>query len=577
MYDEALVVECLNEIREATLNIWGAKARLENGPLKDLNLLSVQMPLPVFCHSVWKLSSKVNDPQIYERPLGLIESGFYWDTICCRTADVLAYSEIQVLREDLQSIISIEKVENTWLSLKAQFPLLGARIEDRKELDLHFVVCSDRLHTCSSNEISFLEVSSREEVTLFADKVLSSKDGEHLLSNDLLGRVFILVEKGSSNRYYFIFLVAHAITDGIANRTILRTFMENIVSDVSAELISFNLPSQLALAVSSDDLEPGRRVGISKQRWRKAVGLIIGSRRIMENLKNCRANGVTFGSAYYIVGQVAMARVLVRRYLRGQMGEEEWQFRQREPMISTGPLNLRPYLDKSWVEAGGFQHVCVCLAFYFVFIAFLPLGQARNLRPGMDEPPIGALLSKDRFFLRAKSARRQGSWLIEHPLFTDIARSAARNPKMLNVNTAPSQPLLTVELSVVKQAASSIVFTSIGSSLGNMDHLLPREYPATTGADSSKGIKLRLVEDLFRARARPAELYLGAQTKGGELRFHANFDANVYKESLVVEWLNEIREATIFYLGGESRGQASSTRSTIKWWKCIRHTHLSGT
>ncbi|KAF9535273.1 hypothetical protein CPB83DRAFT_1399 [Crepidotus variabilis] len=555
------------------------------------------MSLPAFSHPAWTVSSKLNEPQIYERPLGLVESGFYWDTTCCRTGDVLGYSEIEVLEGDLKKITSFEKVNNTWISLKSQFPLLGANIEDRRDLGLHFVVSSDRLRNYSPNEVSFLEVSSQAEAILFADKVLSSKDGEHLLSNDLLARIFILLVKGSSDRFYFIFLVAHAITDGIANRTILRTFLENIVREASTELSPFNLQSQLALSVASEDVDPGRKFSISKQRWKKAVGLIIG-RRIMDSLKggqtlprtvskatsytpsqtrlistflppslssliiqNCRANGVTFGSAYYIVGQVAMAGVLVRRYLRGQMDEEEWQFRQREAMISGGPLNLRPYLDKDWLEAGGSQHVCVCLAFYFVFIAFLPLGQTRNLRPGMDEPPLGALLSKDRFFLRAKSARRQSNWLVKHPLFKDIARSSGRNLKMMKeralqwqkANNVTSQPLSTVKLSAPEQAASSTVFTSIGSSLGNMDHLLPREYPATTGADSSKGIKLRLVEDLFRARARPAELYLGAQTKRGELRFHVNFDANVYDEVLVMEWLNEVREVTVFYLGGESK------------------------
>ena len=63
-------------------------------------------------------------------------------------------------------------------------------------------------------------------------------------------------------------------------------------------------------------------------------------------LANCRRNQLTFGNAYLALAQVAMTRVLYRRYLRGDISEEEWAYRKRQPHFCSRPLNLRPYLDK---------------------------------------------------------------------------------------------------------------------------------------------------------------------------------------------------------------------------------------
>jgi len=47
---------------------------------------------------------------------------------------------------------------------------------------------------------------------------------------------------------------------------------------------------------------------------------------------------------------------------------------------------------------------------------------------------------------------------------------------------------------------------------------------------------------------RPAELYLGAETKGEELCISISWDGNVFKDALAEEWLEEIRMATEYYL-----------------------------
>lgn len=79
---------------------------------------------------------------------------------------------------------------------------------------------------------------------------------------------------------------------------------------------------------------------------------------------NCQKNKFTFGNAYPILAQIALTRVLCRRYLRGDISEEEWEFRKKEPMFTAGPINLRPYLDKNWLEQGGISNVSLAINFY---------------------------------------------------------------------------------------------------------------------------------------------------------------------------------------------------------------------
>ena len=62
-------------------------------------------------------------------------------------------------------------------------------------------------------------------------------------------------------------------------------------------------------------------------------------------------------NAYLGLAQVAMTRVLYRRYLCGQISAEEWAYRRRYPCRSFGPPNPRPYLDKVWFEGGGGEFV----------------------------------------------------------------------------------------------------------------------------------------------------------------------------------------------------------------------------
>lgn len=146
-------------------------------------------------------------------------------------------------------------------------------------------------------------------------------------------------------------------------------------------------------------------------------------------IQRCRQMKVTFGNAYPVLAQAATTRVLCRRFLRGEISKEEWDFRRKEPMTTGGPLNLRPYLDRQWFEQGGSSNLCVSIGFFFHTLPFMPLGSASKLTSGDAMPSYAELLSPQRFLLRCSMVKKQAVALIKHPLFLDML--AVRGPLRL--------------------------------------------------------------------------------------------------------------------------------------------------
>lgn len=60
---------------------------------------------------------------------------------------------------------------------------------------------------------------------------------------------------------------------------------------------------------------------------------------------------------------------------------------------------------------------------------------------------------------------------------------------------------------------------------------------------------LHLLSSDLRLRCRPGELYLGASTFHSQLCLKFFWDGNVFDGATVKEWLDEVREAAIWYLG----------------------------
>lgn len=129
-----------------------------------------------------------------------------------------------------------------------------------------------------------------------------------------------------------------------------------------------------------------------------------------------------------------MTRVLYRRYLRGEISEEEWAYRKRQPHISGGPLNLRPYLDKTWFDGGGGGEFMLAIGFFFYQLPFMTLGTTAERHQHREHdrervlshgaPPFSDLLTFDRFLHRAGLVKKQATAFFSHPLFFEIVRAA---------------------------------------------------------------------------------------------------------------------------------------------------------
>lgn len=187
---------------------------------------------------------------------------------------------------------------------------------------------------------------------------------------------------------------------------------------------------------------------------------------------------------YPIIGQIAVTRLLLKHYLRGEISEEEWAFRKREPMFSAGPLNLRPFQDKAWIAAGGLNHVCISIGFFFYSLPIMPLGKASSLRPGAKLPSYDTLLSRKRFWLRSRLVQKQADKYIRNPLLLELGSLAlpGRVQRAKDVaiqwRKAKGPPVGSSGrlLSPMEQAAAGLVFCNGGSSMGNVCSCLPTSH-----------------------------------------------------------------------------------------------------
>ncbi|KAF9464774.1 hypothetical protein BDZ94DRAFT_1255858 [Collybia nuda] len=541
----------------------------------------------------WKISkgSFQYFNRTFERPLGLTELGFYWDGNFNGTADIIQHTIVAI--EDPR-LVGVHNVTRTWIALKRQFPMLGSYISDnrRGKDGVTFVVEEDRLGVCSPDEIKFQVISSLQEAQGFVNKVVN---GKRSLSNALLARLFILTRTDDKSHVHVLIHIAHCITDGMANTSLLKHFLDILSSPSSHQ--SWIIEERLALAMASEDLVP-KINNKARQRWYRAIGCILASlrteqitgghtlpRRITRQtlhtparsatimtsfstrdsafiMHHCRKYGITFGNALPVLSQVALTRVLCRLFVSGHISDSEWEYRKREPMTTGGPLNLRPYLNQEWFGRGGFENVSLAISFFFHTLPFMPLGSATGIRPGDPVPAFGHLLTQGRFLLRCNMIKQQAQRSVQHPRFLEIlgARAQTRVNRLKGATMQwKSSGHSVLDLRNISVKDQGIVHGPVlshgGSSLGNIDSFLPRDYPILRGTRDLR--KLHLVSSHTTLHCRPGELYLGAATASQQLHLSVYWDVNTYEEVTVSEWLKEIKAAIQFYL--VSNGSGDST------------------
>lgn len=465
-------------------------------------------------------------PNILERRLDPTELSFYWDGKFHGTADSIQQAHVQVSDAITWDLFAPENIQRIWTILKRRHPLLGAQLDRGSDNEVFFVIDTDSLGYTNAleKEVKYILNIPADAIAVVADEIIN---GPRQLSDNLLSRIYVIPHLQSSENYHLLIHVAHCITDGISNTLLLRSFLELLATPPDGQ--TPDVPAHLNLSVSSTQLSPCLRLNPARQRWRRAVSSIIHANRMakfsvghsfmwrcssqsvfsqgghtiprrfssatdttpahsaftgisltseetVRVLASCRKFRLTLGNVYPVVAQLAMARVVLRRYLRGEIGEDEWEFRKREPAHSGGPLNLRPYLDKDWQQAGGYTTVSVHIGFYWVTLPYMPLGKAQKIKPGAEMPSIADMLTLDRFLLRSRLARKQMDDALSHPLTLDMLhvggpRRVAVNRKRAEENThfTPSTKLL----SPIEQAEAGMVLNHAGSTIGNVSPYHP--------------------------------------------------------------------------------------------------------
>ncbi|KAE9404532.1 hypothetical protein BT96DRAFT_989351 [Gymnopus androsaceus JB14] len=677
-------------------------------------------------------TTSASEQRYYERLLGSNELGFYWDSVYRGTADTLQHAVVKETTDSDSSHTNIQSEANVraaWVALKTQYPLLGARIEERrtsrssspntltsaplaktdgtedssvetkKDEEVYFIVDSARLYTSEPphahpREVTFFSCASEEEVLELEEGIINgfgwrevwtwakAKDAydhdyedasSRILSNALPACILFIRRTDCASTFHVMINLAHLITDGVGNSTLLSGFLDllsrgsmtlNVGAPTDPERKSnFEaLEKRLRISVASEALCPDEKPGYprARRRWHRVLGKVLSALRNAKKtgghtlprllhtstsltpakssnisyvftpaqtiriLRGCKDLGITFGNAHPVLGQIAATRVLLRRRLRTlarrkkqlddanstlskeeDIDDDEWTYRRRQPMLTAGPANLRPYLDREWYAAGGAENVSLSITFFFFTLPFMPLGESGLLADGdgssvslaatshqsgsdktvdtnMDVvlPPFEKMLSRKRFLLRCNLIRTQASELFRHPRFLDVglgrmperiewSRAGALAWRDVGGKRSPTgSPIPAQEQS---QIVGGAVSTHGGSSFGNSDRLVPPYYPrastsssgskCTSSTPSSHPPTLHLIRSTTRLRCRPAELYLGAATARGQLRLNVFWDENVYKKQVVEEWLDEVRRAAEWFLGTSTDTEVDVTAS----------------
>ncbi|KAI9566950.1 hypothetical protein HD554DRAFT_2315314, partial [Boletus coccyginus] len=508
----------------------------------------------------------------------------------------------------------------------------------------HFVVREHDLAVLRPREIVFGTVACAEEVHWRMGAIIN---GPRPLSVELLMQLYVFREPDRTDVLHLITLGAHCMADRSANNTFVRCLLDTLARGGEFEPVQLPLEDRLAMATSSTERVPTLSRSLSPARTTVAEGgrnhnipIEDGKeegafrpflptsgghtlpRRLTRStphvparsnivytslthtqtaavMANCRSHDITFGNAFLALAQVAMTRVLYRRYLRGEISEDEWEYRKRQPHISGGPISFRPYLDKTWLAKGGGGEFMLSIGLLFYELPYMTLGktaeQASQLRVLSDgAPPFSDLLTFDRFLHRTGLIKKQAAAFFGHPLFFEIIRAASLEQVeytrphalhwMQSVETANIHDIHgnSDDDEVLAVTDIPMVWAFGGSSAGNVDLTFPTEYPlpsihplspyssaphphkagylipplpSPSASEVDSTPKVVVESTGIHLRARPAECYLSADTSHGRLNMYVFYDSNVFEEGVATEWIDEVREAVIWYLGGTHRSR----------------------
>ncbi|OJA14295.1 hypothetical protein AZE42_10486 [Rhizopogon vesiculosus] len=563
----------------------------------------------------WTVSEleRKDNRRVFSRPLGLTETGFALDARFNGTADCVLHLQLRSLNKHDENILSDSNIIRTWLSLKRRYPMLCAQIRSREGVEKFFVE-EKRVASLNHGEVTFGSVSSTAEARQVP---LDMLNGPRPLSDELLSCIYILRPTDDPSTLHVYIVLAHCITDGASNTSIQRCFLDALSSKNEAPVAS--LEERLSMVIPLECRKKTWKISPAKRRWMQAIGYAIylvkmnkikGGQTIPCRLTtttlrspakscmfltsftpeqsaiivgNCRRNKITFGNALLALTQVAMTRILYRRFIRGDISASEWEYRQKQPMNTGGPLNLRPYLDEDWAAKGGAGEVFIAISFFCYQLPFMTLGITRNQDPATlrlinGAPSFADLLTFSGFLHRANLIKTQARKFFKHPLFEEIAMAG-------HIGRAERSRLAAMEWMHRQGGSEADPGTAVnvfhnsdrilahgGSSMGDLDAVVPLEYPLPSTNPlsprsnqshpvkagyivppapdpSDDKVKIVLESSGGYLHCRPNELYLGATTSRKQLHLSVFYDGNVYQESVVQEWVEEVKDAALWYLG----------------------------
>lgn len=566
--------------------------------------------------SPWTPLNSSPGQRVFFRPLGITESNFYWDGVFNSTADIVVHAHLRSTQANDPDIHSQPNVMRSWASVKKRFPLVAAEVQEY-ESGLRFILREEAVTHLRPADVTFKEINSLHHAESFINNIM---DGPRPLSSQLLARIYVLRRTDRNDHFHIVIIIAHCVTDMPSTSTVLRTFLDTLSSRMEPPYISLDERVHMYQPLESR-LSYGN-LPLVKRRWRRALGYAIftvwmtkfkGGHTLPGNfshstfntpakarshisifsskvssviLSNCRRHSITMNSACFALSQVALARVLCRRYIRGQISEEEWDYRKRQPMHFTGGLNLRPYQDLDWFQTGGSGDVGINISFFWYTLPFMPLGEmskgdASKLELVDGAPDFQALMSFDRFLLRCAYVKAQAQEMFKHPRFIDICTAGhdrVASTKEIALNWLEMKDsVLPEDGHGGKRSVQSLdpIAMQRGSALGNMETVLPLDYPLSPDhelsplrsaphphragypawsppvddVEDAKTPRLHIEYWRSHVHAHPGELYFGSSFANQQLQYFTSYDQRVFSEETVQEWMRELKDAAMWYLG----------------------------
>lgn len=258
--------------------------------------------------SPWNLDSSSKTFNIYRRPLGPTEVGFYWDMITGGVATALQQLKFEVA-EGHESNLSDENIRRAWLRLKQSYPILASRVEELPDSDtIDLVLEQARLHIILPNEVNFLEFSSAEEEDTAIYRLLN---GPPLLSENLLSQLWVLRDRNNPRLFQFMPVAAHFIMDGMAGATVTKELLQELSLSSPSHSKFPPLGERLRSLVPLEELAPSRSLNTPRRRWRKAIAsVILGIRKTKLKVLHM---SVFFYICYLTMTQSGRAHVTVTR------------------------------------------------------------------------------------------------------------------------------------------------------------------------------------------------------------------------------------------------------------------------